>query len=942
MSKAFRLFLVIIMVVMLSTIGMTASIGEMLSKDEVLVDGAVVFHDSALRQAIESAMNSILFDGSAKEYLEKVPGISLINLENPVRDISPLQLAKSLKEISIDCSSLNSLEPLVSCASLTKVSLSNIGSLSLEPLTRIKKLNTLYIQCQVSDLSSLAECKALKDFVGIELGAVSLAPLATAPKLQTVAFANIETIDFAQLADAKKISTVELADCGVVGLDEWLTNHAKTLSSLRLRNLTFTPGMNEAIGACRKLTELVLTQVQGIDLDAISGASSLQTLVIDTASDIGSFQMLNQLKKLQMLELYQIKGAAFDGIEALPRLTTLTLDRVEADDFTFICQAPKLSNLTIQACRPGNFAFLSELKCTKALSSLLLMGLSIDDMQFANELKKLRELILVDTNVADISALASLPVEGLILCGNPIVDYSPLKSMKKLKSLALRSTFDNSLLADFTLEMPNVSIEKIDYESMVDPLYSAAVFYGDKDAVKRADRPDVEAEASQKALQLARDQKNARLIEELTEPTEDELSGLYIYPASDIVHDGFTASEGALSFCQIENHPALKLPTEVNGLSLSMLHLFIMRGDVETLCIPATVRDIRGGIRPFNTNPTSYYLVDPANEWYTSVDGVIYTKDMKTLIACPQAYSTFEVPEGVTTIPVAAFFSGEQTVKIPASVTIIENHYTPGANEEMGFAIDDIYTRVSRFEVDDNNPAYSDVDGNLANKAGDTLLLACHSIVPDNHTMIIPEGIQTLADYSFRYDWTSLKSVKIPASLTKVSDDFLSACSFVDEFIIDPDNQAFSSDAGFLLSKDGKTLLHAANEERVIIPDGVEYINTRLGRDELTIPASVRQINFPLLGVKSIVVSPDNATFKMQDDCLLSKDGKTLYYICANALRQDGTIVLPDGIEVVEPDALRPYVLEYWEPTTVVIPESLQNVDETTFGYSITIKRLTD
>ncbi len=47
--------------------------------------------------------------------------------------------------------------------------------------------------------------------------------------------------------------------------------------------------------------------------------------------------------------------------------------------------------------------------------------------------------------------------------------------------------------------------------------------------------------------------------------------------------------------------------------------------------------------------------VDSDNPNMTSVDGVLMTKDMKKIIRCPQAKTSFTVPDGVTTVGYDAF-----------------------------------------------------------------------------------------------------------------------------------------------------------------------------------------------------------------------------------------------------------------------------------------------
>lgn len=70
--------------------------------------------------------------------------------------------------------------------------------------------------------------------------------------------------------------------------------------------------------------------------------------------------------------------------------------------------------------------------------------------------------------------------------------------------------------------------------------------------------------------------------------------------------------------------------------------------------------------------------VDAANTNYCSVDGVLYTKDMKTLCVYPSNKSgkEYTIPEGVETIAAAAFAYPRclKTLNIPDSVEIIEKN----------------------------------------------------------------------------------------------------------------------------------------------------------------------------------------------------------------------------------------------------------------------------
>lgn len=65
--------------------------------------------------------------------------------------------------------------------------------------------------------------------------------------------------------------------------------------------------------------------------------------------------------------------------------------------------------------------------------------------------------------------------------------------------------------------------------------------------------------------------------------------------------------------------------------------------------------------------------INPKNKYYTSIDGIVYTADKKTLIRCPVGKSgKVVIPDGVTTIGRHAFWSCKiSEVVIPDSVTEI-------------------------------------------------------------------------------------------------------------------------------------------------------------------------------------------------------------------------------------------------------------------------------
>lgn len=68
--------------------------------------------------------------------------------------------------------------------------------------------------------------------------------------------------------------------------------------------------------------------------------------------------------------------------------------------------------------------------------------------------------------------------------------------------------------------------------------------------------------------------------------------------------------------------------------------------------------------------------VEPLNTNYASVDGILYNKDISTLITCPGAKTAVSIPETVTTIGNFAFSycTKLESISIPNSVTTLGDY----------------------------------------------------------------------------------------------------------------------------------------------------------------------------------------------------------------------------------------------------------------------------
>ena len=94
---------------------------------------------------------------------------------------------------------------------------------------------------------------------------------------------------------------------------------------------------------------------------------------------------------------------------------------------------------------------------------------------------------------------------------------------------------------------------------------------------------------------------------------------------------------------------------------------------LESIVIPEGVTSI--GNSAFNgCSSLSSINVSENNEIYSSIDGVLFSKDKKELIIYPAGKgNVYEIPEGVTSIGYSAFngCSSLESIVIPESVTSI-------------------------------------------------------------------------------------------------------------------------------------------------------------------------------------------------------------------------------------------------------------------------------
>ena len=174
--------------------------------------------------------------------------------------------------------------------------------------------------------------------------------------------------------------------------------------------------------------------------------------------------------------------------------------------------------------------------------------------------------------------------------------------------------------------------------------------------------------------------------------------------------------------------------------------------------------------------------VSSSNTAFKTIDGVLYSKDGKTLVWYPgkREATSYTVVSGTETIGEHAF----NDASVLTSLTIC-------------YGVKTMKKRCLEF---------------------------CSNIT----TLSLPSTLTTLGDYSI---WCyRLKNLTLPAGLTTIGKNFLEGCENLETISVNSSNTSFMMKDGILYSKDGKTIVACPaklNKTSYVIPSNVTKICTR-------------------------------------------------------------------------------------------------------------------
>ncbi len=193
-------------------------------------------------------------------------------------------------------------------------------------------------------------------------------------------------------------------------------------------------------------------------------------------------------------------------------------------------------------------------------------------------------------------------------------------------------------------------------------------------------------------------------------------------------------------------------------------------------------------------------------------------------------------------------------------------------------------------------------------------------------------GLTTI-DWNAFKDCSNLTSVSIPGSVTSIDCVAFSGCTSLAELTVSEINENYKSYENCIYTKDGKTLIMAARAlTNATLPDGVTCIEDFAFYDcrnltSVTIPNSVTSIRDDAFrdctSLTELTVSESNETYKSYENCIYTKDGKSLI-MAAKALT---SVTFLEGVTSIDFNAFR-YCCKL---TNVTIPDSVSYIDRNVF-----------
>ena len=246
---------------------------------------------------------------------------------------------------------------------------------------------------------------------------------------------------------------------------------------------------------------------------------------------------------------------------------------------------------------------------------------------------------------------------------------------------------------------------------------------------------------------------------------------------------------------------SLTIPDSLGGCSVARIEYGAFEG-----CASLTHIEIPNSVTKITISDFAFascrglksFSVAAGNEYFTTIDGLLYDKVKERLICCPGGLQSVDIPAGTKTIGHSAFYGNIiSSVSIPNGVETISNYAFYGCRKLTSVNLPDTVRYIgqgafefcalesmripralesigeypfagcqfSAFEVPNDSKWFIEINGLLCDKHGSAVVVCA----PNVRNAVVPDGVSVISDYAF-HRCTMLEKVELPTSLKIIGD----------------------------------------------------------------------------------------------------------------------------------------------------------------------------
>lgn len=247
------------------------------------------------------------------------------------------------------------------------------------------------------------------------------------------------------------------------------------------------------------------------------------------------------------------------------------------------------------------------------------------------------------------------------------------------------------------------------------------------------------------------------------------------------------------------------LKNEYNGYD----SITFLNKNISKIILPKTLNTIDE--KSLISSSANYFEIEEGNDFFTSINGIIFTKDKKNLLFVPKKFENkkeYKVPEKTECIWYSAEFLNFKNIVIPKSLKYYES----------------TSLLTSNITIDKKNKYFSSPNKNsICSKDGKILYSVCGA----NKSYIMPNSINYISEYAFF--GSKFKTIKINKNLKNFDFYAFIWCENLKKVSVNNKNKILKSKDNVLFSFDEKILIcypnkRVAKNNEYVVPSSVEYI----------------------------------------------------------------------------------------------------------------------